>query len=329
MKRIISILIAVMLVASCAVVASAYSWDAPEAITVDQAIAEYEATMGEEVATYRYYFLMPNGTNGDLGDDDSVDPETGEPVGHFGEYAPSWYIKMEDGTPATSTAGVYWWESGVADPDAWIGYLPSGKDENDPDVYYADVPQAVTGFIWNNAVDGGMDDTLPIYFCAAQTINIPCEYYDPDESPNYPDGTENFDNMIYVIDPDLISVAEFSGKQTCGGEWYYYYGNGCYGFTKDGTEANCLRDDHHDENGNHIIPGPGPEPDVLLGDADQDGTVSVMDATEIQMHAAGKKELSAEALLAADADQDGNVSVMDATEIQMFAAGKIPSIPRP
>ncbi len=327
MKRIISILLAVMLVASCAVVASAYGWDAPEAITVDQAVAEYEATMGEEVATNRYYFLMPNGSNGDLGDDDSVDAD-GNPIGHFGEYAPTWYIPMADGTPATSTAGIYWWDSGVADPTAWIGYLPSGKDESDPNVYYADVPQAATTIIWNNAVDGGMDDTLPIYYCAAQSVNIGCEYYDPDESPNYPDGTDSFDNMIYVIDPDLISINELSLKQTCGGEWYYYYGNGCYGFTKDGTVADCLRDDHYDENGKHVG-NDDPKPQVLLGDADLDGTVSVMDATEIQMFAAGKKELSAEALAAADADQDGNVSVMDATEIQMFAAGKIPSIPRP
>lgn len=341
MKRIISILLAVMLVASCAIVASAYSWDAPDAITVDQAVAAYEAETGEDVATYRYYFLMPNGHNGDLGDDESVDEE-GNPIGRPGQYAQSWYIPMADGTPSTATAGVYWWDSGVADPAAWIGYLPSGKEECDPDVYYADVPQAVTGFIWNNAVDGGMDPEDPIYFCAAQTNNIPCEYYDPEESPNYPDGTENFNNMIYVIDPDLTSVAEYSGKQTCGGEWYYYYGNGCYGFTADGNESNCLRDDHFNEAGEHVglqTPSEKPSeseppteepstPDFVIGDADQDGVVSVMDATEIQLYAASKKQLSDIALLAADADGDGVVTVMDATEIQLFKAGKIPSIPR-
>ena len=255
MKKLISLALVLCMVLSCfAVSASAYGWTDPDIYTVDEAVEEHEFIYGEEVPTNRYYFLMPNGSNGDLGDDDSVDPETGEPVGHPGEYAKTWYIPMADGTLSTQTAGIYWWESEVADPAAWVGYLPSGEDAADPNVYYADVPQAVTTIIWNNAVDGGMDETDPIYYCAAQSINIPCEYYDPGESPNYPDGTESFDNMIFVVDPDLVSINELSLKQTCGGEWYYYYGNGCYGFTKDGTEADCLRDDHYDANGNHVVP---------------------------------------------------------------------------
>ena len=320
MKRIISILLAVMLVASCAVVASAYGWDDPDIKTVDEAIAEYELLYETEVETNRYYFLMPNGTNGDLGDDETVDEVTGEPIGHAGEYAPTWYIPMEDGTPSTETAGIYWWGSDIADPPAWVGYLPSGVDENDSDVYFADVPKAATTIIWNNAVDGGQDDTKPVYFCAAQSINIPCEFYEPGDSANYPEGTDDFDNMIFVIDPDLISVSDYSGKQTCGGEWYYYYGNGCYGFVEGGNETNCLRDDHFDENGNHI--GAEPEPTYVLGDTDNDGVVSVMDATEIQMVLAKMKDWAyAEAELAADYDGDGVASVMDATEIQMILAG--------
>ena len=333
MKKLISLALVLCMVFSCfAVSASAYGWTDPDILTVDEAVEEHELIYGEEVDTNRYYFLMPNGSNGDLGDD---------PEANLGKYAPSWYIPMEDGSLSTSTAGIYWWDSGVADPAAWVGYLPSGRDEADEDVYYADVPTAVTTIIWNNAVDGGMDPEVPIYYCAAQSINIPCEYYDAGESPNYPDGTESFDNMIFVIDPDQISINELSLKQTCGGEWYYYYGNGCYGFTADGTEADCLRHDHLDAEGNHVglvkpsepesqptEPTQPEKPDFLLGDADQDGVISVMDATEIQMYAASKKELSDVALLAADADCDGVVTVMDATEIQMFAASKIPSIPR-
>lgn len=327
MKRLISILLAVMLVASCAVVASAYGWEDPDIQTVDAAVEEYESLMGEEVATNRYYFLMPNGKNGDLGDDESVDEVTGEPLGHAGEYAPTWFVEWEEGKTATATAGIYWWDSGVVDPAAWVGYLPSAQEESDPYVFYADVPQAVTTIIWNNAVDGGMDATQPIYYCAAQSINIPCEYYDPGESENYPDGTESFDNMIFVIDPDLISISDLSLKQTCGGEWYYYYGNGCYGFTKDGTEADCLRDDHHDADGNHVIPTHDPipepvlpetEPTYTVGDVDGDGVVSIMDATEIQMVLAEMKEWASEtAASAADYDADGVASVMDATAIQI------------
>ncbi|MBQ8539262.1 MAG: dockerin type I repeat-containing protein, partial [Ruminococcus sp.] len=165
--------------------------------------------------------------------------------------------------------------------------------------------------------------------------NIPSEYYDIGESPNYPDGTENFDNMIFVIDPDVTSIAELSGMATCGGEWYYYYGNGCYGFTADGDETNCLRDDHFDENGNHVgkqtpsepdtkpTEPSAPHPSYVVGDADGDGEVSIMDATQIQLIVAGLVELTDDVKLAADADGDGEVSIMDATQIQLMVAGLI------
>ncbi len=248
MKKLLCIVLAAcLLMSNLAIVASAYGLKDPDIMTVDEAIEEFEFLWGEEVATNRYYFLMPTGTNGDLGDDESE-------TGHAGEYTQSWYKAYEDGTLATDTAGIYWWDSDVADPPAWVGYLPSGSDENDPNVYYADVPQAVTTIIWNNAIDGGEDASKPDYYCAAQTCNIPCEYYDPYESPNYPDGTESFDGMIFVTDPDLVTENELSGMQELGGEWYYYYGNGCYGFTKDGTEADCLRHDHFDADGNHVVP---------------------------------------------------------------------------
>ena len=67
-----------------------------------------------------------------------------------------------------------------------------------------------------------------------------------------------------------------------------------------------------------------PEPPaVVRGDADLDGTVSVMDSTEIQMYCAQKKDLSDQAKLNAEVDDDAIVSVMDATKIQLFIAQKI------
>lgn len=326
MKKFISILLAVLLVVSCAAVASAYSVFEPDVQTVDEAVAEYELIWGEEVETNRYYFLMPNGHNGDLGDDETTD--------FYGKYANDWY------KDTTTTAGIYWWGSGVADPTAWAGYLPSGVDENDSDVFYADVPVAATTIIWNNGVDGGMDATLDIYYKAAQTVNIGSEYYDAGESDNYPDGTTTFDGMIYVIDPDLISINDLSLKEQCGGEWYYYYGNGCYGFTEGGTEADCLRHDHYNAEGNHVgkqevpteepsteIPTDEPtvEPttgDFILGDANGDGEVSVLDASLIQLYLVGKKDLADDAAVAADANKDGEVSVLDASLIQLYLVGK-------
>ncbi len=66
---------------------------------------------------------------------------------------------------------------------------------------------------------------------------------------------------------------------------------------------------------------PTPLPGTLyVGDADLDGKVTVMDATEIQMSVATIITLSAEAALCGDVDGDGRVSVMDATAIQMHLA---------
>ncbi len=66
---------------------------------------------------------------------------------------------------------------------------------------------------------------------------------------------------------------------------------------------------------------PTPIPGTLyVGDADLDGTVTVMDSTEIQMGIANMLTLSAEANLCADVDGDDAVSVMDATAIQMHLA---------
>ena len=64
-------------------------------------------------------------------------------------------------------------------------------------------------------------------------------------------------------------------------------------------------------------------PDFIRGDADLDGAVSVLDATEIQMHCAQKITLSDIAMLSAEVDGDDIVSVLDATKIQLFIAQKI------
>lgn len=65
-------------------------------------------------------------------------------------------------------------------------------------------------------------------------------------------------------------------------------------------------------------------PTTELGDVDLDGTVSIMDATEIQLYKASMIELSDEAILVADVDNDSEVSIMDATMIQMFIADLVP-----
>ena len=140
----------------------------------------------------------------------------------------SWYNDY------ASTAGIYWWE-GSDLPGAWPGV--EAKATGFDGIYYYDVCQDVTTIIWNNFIDGGMDDTAPIYTAAYQTNNVGAEYYEAGddanepECPFYPNGTDSFDEMIYVIDNAKTDVSEYSGKSTFGGAWFYYYGNGEYGTT--------------------------------------------------------------------------------------------------
>lgn len=60
-----------------------------------------------------------------------------------------------------------------------------------------------------------------------------------------------------------------------------------------------------------------------LGDVNNDGLITVADATLVQQHAAEMIELTGDALAAADTNRDGFITVADATLIQKFAAEMI------
>lgn len=69
--------------------------------------------------------------------------------------------------------------------------------------------------------------------------------------------------------------------------------------------------------------GDKPQPIVpsgVIGDATNDGKLSIMDATEIQMHLAEKKVIADVILANCDIRVDGKVNIMDATEIQYILA---------
>ena len=60
-----------------------------------------------------------------------------------------------------------------------------------------------------------------------------------------------------------------------------------------------------------------------LGDVNNDGLITVADATLVQQHAAEMIELTGDALAAADTNRDGFITVADATLIQQYAAEMI------
>ena len=351
MKKFISILVAVMLVASVVVTASAYTiWpcDDPDIVveskTAAEAIAAYEAEFSKTVDTNRYYFQMPDGQSGMRGAEDNL--------------APSWYNDYTKG------AGVYWWGSAPAACDAWAGYQAAMEDDAQH-IFYADVPKAVVAFIWNNGIDGTMDPEYPLYKLACQTVDVACEYPDPGEYNTMPEGADSFDHCIFIVNPDEVSINPLSEKQTCGGTWYFYYVNGCYGmYAEDSSkfksvEENCCNPDHFDTNGNHVgfVPVVPTEPETdapvptepeteapvptepetgfpvptepetedpvvgIRGDYDMDKSITIVDATRAQNIIAGLfTGADPEYLKAVDADGDGELTIMDATRIQNFLA---------
>ena len=258
MKRIISMILAVMLVLSVAAIAvsaeSYHGWD-ERALSMKDALAAYTAETGIEVPTYRYYFQVPDGTNG--------------PAKEDGTKAGSWYNEYNEGM-----CSVYYWATGDFPTEEWTGYRCETGDADN--IFYVDVPQAVKTIIFNNSVNGGSKpdnpEDNPYYFCCAQTENIKLdtelskktksnrklvyENYPDDFFTNFrmvgegDDAEPLFDGMIYVPTPNAMNVNSFSGAQTIGGNWYYYYGNGCYGYTIDATDmkTSCLNPDHDHSN---------------------------------------------------------------------------------
>lgn len=61
-----------------------------------------------------------------------------------------------------------------------------------------------------------------------------------------------------------------------------------------------------------------PIKNVLIGDVNSDGTITIIDATELQLYINGNKALSDDALVAADVNMDGEVDINDATAIQYY-----------
>ena len=99
-------------------------------------------------------------------------------------------------------------------------------------------------------------------------------------------------------------------------------------FTEDVTAKingqSAVRYGSIDRNGGFVcnirLTAQAPSLGVLLGDADGDGEVAILDATAIQRHLAS---LSTKSFVekAADADESGEVAILDATAIQRWLAG--------
>lgn len=133
-----------------------------------------------------------------------------------------------------ATATCYWWDGDQACESWQKGYQM--KASGLPDIYYIDVPTAVGTIIFNNGIDGGPapaegEEPGPNWGKNCQTVNIGSEYYEPGENPNYPEGTTSFNNMIFIVDVNNVTLNELSNAPTCGGEWRYLHADGTIDYT--------------------------------------------------------------------------------------------------
>lgn len=71
---------------------------------------------------------------------------------------------------------------------------------------------------------------------------------------------------------------------------------------------------------------PPTKPEQIIGDVNDDGSVTVLDATMLQKYISGLVSLSNEQLALADTNGDGSVTVLDATGIQKYLAGLVTAL---
>ena len=161
---------------------------------------------------------------------------------------------------------IYWWEGiGSQWQDGtkvqWVGYQAHLSDKENR-IYEAKVPYSETcNVVWNNGVNGGSDTTAEIFQYACQTTDANIEGAKPGDYDTLPEGTPDPDSMesCILIPCDMNSQSgEMLSYNLVGGDWYVYYGDGCYGnyATESvnflGREENCVNPEHFDESGNHI-----------------------------------------------------------------------------
>ncbi len=135
-----------------------------------------------------------------------------------------------------------------------------------------------------------------------------------------------FDNMIFVIDPENYAVNELSGKLSYGGNFYFLYGKNADGKYEYGGLPNY---DMAKENGvvsvldKSVFPNPSVQPTdpfngMIYGDVNNDGLITIVDATIVQKYIVNKAQLDNVNQKLADVDVDGVITVKDATAVQKY-----------
>jgi len=319
MKKIICVLLAVILAVSVAVLSVGavnsnddYSkmttdgkYNPSDSYTVDENTPTCEEAIvacGGSLDEIQYiYFQLP--------EEDPNNPS-------------SYWTNKFNTLPGTDYCQVcaYWWGGiGSTWPDGsgvkWVGYRATLVDKANR-IYRAALPNdgGTPLVVWNNGVNGGMDETAEIFNYARQMLDVNVEgIYEDEAKPgdSLPEGTpdpDSADGCISIIDWSVSQQNSLTGFYNYGSKLYVYYGNGCYGsYAKTSDNFTCVA--LNDVN-----------PDHHHCDVNLNGTVEATDATSIQRHLAQIDILDDANLKLADPDADKVVSIMDATRIQRYLA---------
>ena len=331
MKKIISILLAVMLVASVAVVStSAYNNDDDYSKMISGSVYNPSGSYTVDDNTPTCEEAIKACNNGQLGDVQHIYFQL--PVPDPEQSGSDWANKFNTNADGVCQVCVYWWGgiAGSADQGwssgsgcTWVGYRTKLVDAENR-IYEATVPAdgGTPIMIWDNGVNGGMDDTKEIFNYARQLADANIEGAYPDDYDTLPDGSPNEDNMdgcIQIIDYTRYTINPLTGFPNYDSNWYVYYGNGCFGYypeyTQDGQKnpnyhgrtSSCINPEHH-----HAKPG----------DVNNDKVVDMLDVLCIQYYLVGADLPDGMTFDkdAADVDDDGYISILDATRIQRYLA---------
>ncbi|HBE15972.1 MAG TPA: hypothetical protein DCY72_07010 [Ruminococcaceae bacterium] len=321
MKKIISILLAVMLVVSVAVVSvSAYNSDGDyskmspgnvyspsDSYTVDEKTPYGEdavvANGGSLAETQKIYFQAPSDWANEFNTFPGPDLPNNEPYMHACGY---WWSGIGSD-----------WSGAGGGPVKWCGYQAHLVDKENR-IYCLTLPNdgGSPSLAINNGVNAGMDKSAKIFQYGRQLQDVNTEGAYEGDYDTLPEGSptqDDFDGCIAIINYDDIQDNPLTGFPSYGSNWYVYYGDGCYGEypttspNYHGKYASCVNPEH-----NHPKPG----------DVNNDKSVDMLDVLCLQYSLAGRKLPEGMKIdtVTADVDGDGHISIIDATRIQRYLA---------
>ena len=318
MKKIISILLAVMLVVSVAAVSTgAVEYDPSDSYTVSNDTPTCEeaikACNGGVLGDVQHiYFQLPIPVEGNEANTTWTNDYNSKDLGlDYCQVCIYWW----DGIAGNASQG---WPSGKG--CTWVGYKTSlaySDEEAGIYVYEAIVPAdgGTPVVVWNNGVNAGMDKTKDIFKYGRQLDNANVEGAAEGDYDTLPEGSPKEDSMdgcIQIIDYSQGSENPLTGFYNYGSNWYVYYGEGCYGEYPTtspnfhGRQASCCNPNHA-----HVI-----------GDVNADTIVKVLDVLTLQYHLANKAlpDNHSFAKGNADVDGDGYTTIIDASRVQRYLA---------